>query len=134
MNIIEKIALEEGFRGRMYKCPADKWTIGYGFNLEALEMPQAVADMWLQHIVVDIVTKLNKHSWFMRLDQKRDAAIIDMAYQMGLNGLLGFKGMIKALESYDYEAAANELLDSKYARQTPARAKRNADIIRSGEI
>lgn len=134
MNIYEKIANEEGFRRHMYKCPADKWTIGYGFNLEALKMPQEVADLWLNHIVVGILAKLSKHDWFMRLTGDRIVPVADMAYQMGINGLLGFKGMIAALEAHDYETAANELLDSKYARQTPARAKRNADIIRTGEI
>ena len=134
MNIYEKIALEEGFRGRMYKCPADKLTIGYGFNLEAIEMPKRVADLWLDILVRDTREMLHVLGWFDNLNESRQTAIIDMAYQMGLSGLFKFRKMAKALYEQDYETAANELLDSKYARQTPARANRNADIIRSGKV
>ena len=134
MNIIEKIALEEGFRGRMYKCPADKWTIGYGFNLEALDMPEEVAQFWLSVLVKDTEETLDMLGWYGGLNEARRLAVTDMAYQIGVRGLCGFRRMAACLADKDYETAAIELLDSKYARQTPARAKRNADIIRSGEV
>jgi len=134
LNIIEKIASEEGFSARMYKCPADKWTIGYGFNLEALDMPQAVAELWLSILVKDIKQSLYVLGWTGGLNEARRLAVTDMAYQLGVRGLCRFVKMAMALSAKDYETAANELLDSEYARQTPARAKRNADIIRSGEI
>jgi len=134
LNIIEKIALEEGFRGRMYKCPADKWTIGYGFNLEALEMPEEVAELWLKTLIDDIEMQLDMFDFYDDAEPHIKLVFIDMSYQMGVKGMLKFSNMIDAIERLDYETAANELLDSKYARQTPARAKRNADIIRSGEI
>ena len=134
MNIIEKIASEEGFSTSMYKCPADKWTIGYGFNLEALEMPEEVAELWLKTLIDDIEMQLDMFDFYDDAEPHIKLVFIDMSYQMGVKGMLKFSNMIDAIERLDYETAANELLDSKYARQTPARAKRNADIIRSGEV
>ena len=57
-----------------------------------------------------------------------------MSYQMGLNGLLNFKKMISALSAHDYLKASEEALDSGYAKTTPNRAQRNAEILRTGEI
>jgi lysozyme len=56
--------------------------------------------------------------------------LLDMAYNMGINSLLGFKRMFAALDVGDWDRAATELLDSKYARQVPERAASNADLIR----
>jgi lysozyme len=132
-KIIEKIKMEEGDKARMYKCPAGKWTIGAGINLEAQEMPQEVRDLWLQHILSGL------HFSMLRDvpsycgnpdDDAADLVLLDMAYQMGVKGLLGFKKMNDAIGVEDYQLAANELLDSNYARQTPNRANRNAELLR----
>lgn len=60
-------------------------------------------------------------------------ALILMAYQMGVNGVMGFRKMLGALRLGDREAAADEALDSKWARQTSARAQRVAALIRGEE-
>jgi len=128
----EKIAVEEGFESRVYKCPADKLTIGYGFNLEAIDMPKEVADLWLSINIGEIEDRLNTYAWYQYLNYPRQVAIVDMAYQMGISGLLGFAGMISAISEGDYHKASEEMLDSRYAKQTPARAHRNAEIMRAG--
>ncbi|WP_414717526.1 hypothetical protein [Steroidobacter sp.] len=56
-----------------------------------------------------------------------------MAYQLGTNGVTNFKRMCAALRIRDYSAAAIEMLDSTWAKQTPARAKRMAEIMRTEE-
>ena len=63
-------------------------------------------------------------------DDAADLVMLDMAYQMGVGGLLKFEKMLAAIACEDYETAADELLDSNYARQTPNRAKRNAYLLR----
>lgn len=128
------IKLNEGFKDSMYKCPADKWTIGYGINLEAVKMPEEVASLWLQIEVDKRKRELNKHSWYSELCDNRKAAITDMSYQLGLRGLSKFKKMIAALAAKDWNRAANEMLDSQYANQTPNRAMRNAEIIKKGAM
>lgn len=133
MNIIEKIASEEGFSGKMYKCPADKWTIGYGFNLESQEMPRQVADLWLSILIDNIQAKLDKFPFFEEAEAHVRLVLLDMAYQIGVQGLIRFSRMIDAIERKNYQMAAFELMNSRYAIQTPARAQRNADIMRGGQ-
>ena len=65
----------------------------------------------------------------LKADARR--ALLDMAYNMGVPGLLGFQKMWAALAAGDYERAAEEALDSVYARELPARAGRVADRMRS---
>jgi lysozyme len=57
-----------------------------------------------------------------------------MAHQIGIYGILKFKNMLSALYRADYNEAANQMLDSLAARQTPARWKRNAEQMRTGEL
>ena len=68
-----------------------------------------------------------------RLTDDRRRVLANMGYQLGVGGLMGFKRMLAALERGDYEAAAREMLDSKWAkRDTPARAGRLAERMRRG--
>ena len=72
-----------------------------------------------------------RHDWFDNIDPSAQLVIMDMAYQMGPN--FNFPNMFDALsqDPPDYNRAADELLDSRYARdQTPERAQQNADILR----
>ena len=132
-KIIEKIKMEEGDKAKMYKCPAGKWTIGAGINLEAQEMPQEVRDLWLDLIIQkqhnQMLTLVDEYEGNLE-DDSVDLVLFDMAYQMGVSGLLKFKKMLTAIRETDWNKAADELLDSNYARQTPNRAKRNADLLR----
>jgi lysozyme len=136
MNIIDKIKFEEGDKAKMYKCPAGKWTIGAGINLEAQEMPQEVRDLWLVHIIDNLDVEIGRACGIYCVgptSYMRDLVLFDMAYQMGVSGLLKFEKMLAAVARADYETAADELLDSNYARQTPERANRNAELLRGCE-
>lgn len=71
--------------------------------------------------------------WYHILDDVRQTVLLCMAFQLGVNGVANFKKMVTALMARDYSAAASEMLDSTWAKkQTPARAKRLAEIMRSG--
>ena len=138
MNIIDKIKFEEGDKAKMYKCPAGKWTIGAGINLEQQEMPREVRDLWLRiilrrnfELIFDRLS-LDYCVSFRKFPGNAKLVIEDMAYQMGVNGLFGFKSMIACIVSGEYMEAADHLLDSNYAseEQTPERANRNADLLR----
>jgi len=133
-NLIAKIEAEEGNESKMYVCPAGYLTIGAGINLDKQRIPEPVARQWLLFILQDIETALNKHKFMHGLDGARKIVVYDMAYQMGVSGVLAFERMIACIADHDYTQAAVELLDSKYARQTPSRANRNAEILRTGII
>lgn len=71
--------------------------------------------------------------WVRVLDEPRKAVLIGMAFQMGVNGLLGFKNTLANVAAGRYDKAAEGMLASKWAEQTPERAKRMAEQMRTGE-
>lgn len=133
MGLVETLKKHEGFSGKLYRCPEGKLTIGYGFNLEAIEMPEHVAEYWLEYIALELHTKLRKEfSWFLWESDGVQNVLIDMAYNLGLEGLKGFKKMLAAIEAQDYRTAAIEMLDSKWAEQVGQRAIDLSKIMEEG--
>lgn len=71
--------------------------------------------------------------WFDGLDPVRQGVLLNMAYQLGVTGLLGFKTTLKHVQAGQWVAASVGMLDSKWARlDTPARAERLATQMRTG--
>jgi len=66
------------------------------------------------------------------LDAVRQRVVIDMAFNIGVPRLTGFKKMWAAIHCGDYEEAALEMMDSKWARQVGRRAERLSDMMRKG--
>ena len=87
--------------------------------------------MRLDHINESL---MNEFSWFYGVGLARQAALCDMAYQLGIDGLLKFKKSLKHMESGDYKAAASECLNSRWASQTPKRAAKISIMIANGEF
>lgn len=71
--------------------------------------------------------------WFDRLDPARQGVLLNMAFQLGVDGLLGFKNTLAMIERGDYAAAAQGMLHSLWAEQTPLRARRLSEQMRTGE-
>jgi len=71
--------------------------------------------------------------WFDKLSWQRQGVIVCMLHQLGARGVSGFRRMLDALGRSSYEAAADEMLDSAWHRQTPGRCERMAQIMRTGE-
>lgn len=69
--------------------------------------------------------------WLKNYPDQVQRAIINMAFQMGVDGLLGFKNTLSLVQSKKYKEAADNALKSKWAQQTPNRAKRVTDMIRN---
>lgn len=131
---IEFTKASEGLRLKLYTCPAGKLTIGYGYNIEALGIPQEIADRLFEISYLqaqkDAKTYLG-HIW-NHIGQTRQEVITDMSFNMGLSRLSGFKGVKKALANLDFAKAADEMLDSKWARQVGKRARSLAAVMRTG--
>lgn len=75
----------------------------------------------------------SKLPWVRLLSDARQRAIVNMSFQLGINGLLEFKTMLKHLQNGNFKGAAAAALDSKWAKQTPERATRIAQMIEKGE-
>lgn len=87
----------------------------------------------LKKKVMELKKKLHNYKWYRNLNAPRRAVCIDMAYNLGVSGLLNFKKTIAFLEAMDFDAASKEMLDSCWASQVGSRALRNARIMREGK-
>lgn len=125
---------EEGYRAKPYRCTSGALTIGIGYNLDA-GMPFDEAVLLMRHRIDKIRRALlERLEWFPKLNEARQAALLSMAYQMGLSGLLSFKRTLASIAAGDYEQASRGMLDSKWASQTPKRAQRTAYMMRYGKF
>lgn len=126
-NLVENIKRSEGFRGDVYEDHLGFATVGYGTKMPISE---AEAELLLKRrleIAVDAL--LEKKGFIAELSEQRQEVLYEMVYQLGVNGLLKFKKMFAAIEAGDFERASKEMLDSKWAKQTPNRAQRLAAIM-----
>lgn len=133
MDVVEYIKSNEGLRLEPYKCTAGKLTIGYGRNLDDRGITEDEADILLMNDICDakIDCDLLFHD-FNNLTTDRQACLVDMMINLGHSRLSKFVKMIRAVNKKQYLLAAEELLDSRYAKQVPNRAKRNAKLMREG--
>ena len=125
MSIADDIRRDEGLRLKPYVCTAGKLTIGYGRNLEDRGITEQEAEYLLANDLLLIKSQLKKEvEFFESLDEERQAALINMGFNLGITGLLKFKRMLKALEIGNYERAATEAMDSRWYLQVGDRAVR----------
>ena len=124
----------EGLRLKPYKDTVGKLTIGYGRNLEDVGITLEEAELMLEHDLDRALKDAREViAGFDELDEVRQAVLVDMAFNLGRAGLAGFRNMRAALALGDFERAADEMLDSLWARQVGRRAQELADMMRSGE-
>lgn len=133
---IEKIAsdlkADEGFRDKIYTCSAGANTIGYGFNLDANPFPESIASKLLDHGIGETMRDCSRHDWYYELNDNRRQVIINMAFNLGITRLCGFKNMIKAIYAHDWDEAANQMQDSNWYNQVGYRAVRLVAEMRAG--
>jgi len=110
-------------------------TIGIGRNLNDRGISTSEAFYLLDDDIVYFTGKLNHFlKFFSQLDENRQIALVDLCFNVGVQGFLNFKQMILALEAGDYHRAADEMLNSKWADQVGERATTLANIVRTGNI
>lgn len=105
-------------------------TIGVGLNLET-GITEHEAMILLRLRIERIRGKLRHSiSFFDDLSEHRQNVLVNMAYNMGITGLLGFERMLAALEVGDFARAAEEMKNSKWEKQLPVRVKELAEVMR----
>ena len=133
-RFMKQMRFHEGVRSKVYKDHLGIMTIAVGRNLEDRGLSEDEIDYLLANDIQIVENELdNGLSWWRDLDEVRQRALADLAFNMGLPRLHGFVKMLDGLQRRDYHAAADELLDSKYAKQVGARSERVANMIRTGE-
>jgi lysozyme len=109
-------------------------TIGYGHNLGANGLSQKLADALLDEDIDDTIKLLlARFPWVETLDAARQGALVNMCFNLGIDGLAGFKQSLVALKNGDYDRASALMLESKWAEQVGNRALRLARQIETGQ-
>lgn len=130
----EYVKRHEGEVLTPYKDSRGILTIGVGHNLE-MGISKAASDFIFKEDMDKAEALLNERCpVFAKLDANRQIVLIDLCFNLGISGLLGFKKMLAALNEGNWNKAAAELMNSKYAKQVPNRAKENRDVLITGKL
>ncbi len=131
-DLLKKIKEHEGFKSRVYKCTEGYDTIGYGFAVKDLELDEDIAEEILLRKLEKLIQRVRaKFKWLDTVPHEVQGVLVNMSYQMGVNGVSKFKKALHAMQMFQWKIAADELMDSRWARQTPNRAKELSNIIRN---
>jgi lysozyme len=136
----DRIALQkdlEDDEGRVpyaYKDHKGYITAGVGFLIDKDKggrIPDPVIDFWLNYLIDEREKQLDQYlPWWRNLSDARHRAILNMAWQLGVHGLLGFPKMLGALQAGNWGEAYRHALDSKWAKvDTPERAQKVASML-----
>ena len=129
----EQLIRQEGIRHELYECTGGFTSIGVGRNLEAKGISFEEAMYLLDNDIKEYVEEVkNRIPLFDTLSTNRQNVLVNMAFNLGIYGLLRFKKMLLAVEKQDWDEAANQMLDSRWSKQVGNRSKELADIMRQG--
>lgn len=134
MALRDLVTKYEGLRLKPYRDTVGKLTIGVGRNIEDIGVSMPEAMFMLSNDLARVQQEcLDNFTWLKSLNQARQDVICSMVFNMGLRGFNEFKELVAALKNQDYEKAAEEMLNSKWSTQVPARAQDSAQIMRLGK-
>ena len=126
------IERDEGRRDHLYQCTEGKWTGGVGHNFTDRGISDQVIDLMLAEDIGEAIDIAETFAYYESLSDERKRVIVNMAFNLGKPRLTQFRKMHRALHQCDYEKAAVEMMDSKWADQVGARATRLRDRMIAG--
>jgi lysozyme len=130
----QQLERHEGRRNKPYQCTSGKITIGVGRNLDDIGLTEGEIDVLLEHDIARCMSELDtKVPWWRNMSDARQRALLDMCFNLGISRLLLFKKAIAAMQVGDYNRAADEMLDSTWAKQVGRRAVNLSSMMRSGK-
>ena len=116
-----------------YLCTSKKLTIGIGRNLDDVGISEEEAEMLLKNDVYEATNQLlNAFPWMTTFSDVRISAMINFTFNVGIGTVRKFSNTIEYLKNEDWEAAADEMMDSKWAEQVGDRAIQITEQIRTG--
>lgn len=128
------VSEEEGRIPHVYQDSLGFWTIGVGCLVDSRKggaLCDEAIDAQLEHDMKSARERAARLPGFEKCNEVRQAALISMCFQLG--SLSSWTNFRNALAAGDYNAAADHGLDSLWARQTPNRAQRQMQMLRTGE-
>jgi len=134
-RIKEQLVRHEGLRLKPYRCTAGKLTIGIGRNLDDSGISQSEGYIMLINDIMNCEKQLQSRipDIYNGLDEVRKSVLLNMCFNLGINGLLGFKNTLAFIKAGDWERAANNMLVSRWAKQVGRRAIELSELMRKGK-
>jgi len=130
-----QLTIDEGRKKRIYVDTMNKITAGVGRNLTDRDFSDDEIDLMLTNDIELVERQLDiELPWWRSMNEARQTVLANMAFNMGIAGLLKFKNTLAAMLGGRYDDAAKGMLDSLWSRQVGARAQRLAAIMRTGEF
>ncbi|MNQ43060.1 Phage lysozyme [compost metagenome] len=137
MNIVDQLKRDEGIEKSAYIDSLGYLTIGVGRLIDAKKgggLSNEEIDFLLMNDIRSKESELsNKVKFYNKLDDARKGVLLNMAFNLGVGGLLKFKNTLRLVEIGDYKSASVEMLNSTWARQVGSRAKRLSKQMLTGE-
>jgi lysozyme len=139
--LLQELRRDEGVSYVQYLDTMGIPTCGVGHNLKAHPLPSSWSfplsdeqvDGLLSADLLMTISGLDAHlGWWRTLTCARQRVLVNMAFNLGVAGLLGFKNTLAAIQRGHYEQAASGMMASKWAQQVGARADRLAVMMRVG--
>lgn len=134
-NLIKQLRSEEGEILSAYQDHLGYWTIGIGRLIDRRKgggITNEESAYLLKNDIAKFESQLDRAiPWWRSLSEPRQAVVLGMAFQMGINGLLGFTNTLAMMQKGNYSGAAAGMLESAWARQTPKRAMRMSEQMRT---
>lgn len=129
----QQLTTDEGRKPRIYKDTVGKITGGVGRNLTDVPFSDDEIDLMLTNDINKVCAQLDeKLPWWKTLSDRRQQVLANMAFNLGINGLLGFKNTLAVMQAGQYDLAAEGMLTSKWASQVGNRAIRLAQMMKEG--
>lgn len=129
-NVVQSILENEGFRSKPYPDPlsgGEPFTFGHGLTYITEDESAAIVKGRVKQLGDRLQSNIH---YFKELPIQAREVLIEMAFQMGVTGTLKFRNMWDALSNSNFKVASKEMLDSRWAKQTPQRAKELAELMR----
>lgn len=136
-KLISRLQQHEGWSSTAYLDSQGYLTIGYGRLIDKKANGGISRDEGLFMLNNDINAKSKELeqaiSWVVYLDDVRQAVLLEMAFNLGITGLLKFQKMLMAVSLGQWDVAAAEMLDSKWATQVKGRAVELSNMMKTGK-
>lgn len=136
-QLTKELRRDEGVVPFAYQDHLGYWTIGVGRLIDKRK-GGGLSDAEIDFLLSNDIDRFEKQvidalPWYSRLDDVRQRVLVNMAFNLGIAGLLGFKNTLAMIERGDYAGAAKGMLNSKWATQVGERARRLATMMETGK-
>ena len=136
-QLTQQLEQDEGTSATVYQDQFGFWTLGTGRLVDKRKpgagLRQVEIDFMLQNDIDDRINAVGKAlPWFQNLDDARQGVLLNMAFQLGTDGLLAFHTTLGHVQAGNYAQADADMLQSPWASQTPGRAKRLSTQMETG--